>query len=77
MTNTHGGVLLLVKFQLWSETLLKVTLLHECFSRFSNCTNGTKLRKVPRISPTRFDAPFKPPKHISYEMKPEQREEEK
>ena len=31
--NTHGGVLLL---------LLKVTLLHGCFSRFLYCTNGTK-----------------------------------
>ena len=29
--NTHGGVLL----------LLKVALLHGCFSRFLNCTNGT------------------------------------
>ena len=29
--NTHGGVLL--------ATLLKVTLLHGCFSRFPNCTN--------------------------------------
>ena len=27
-------------------TLLKVTLLHGCFSRFSNCTNGTKSRKT-------------------------------
>ena len=35
--NTHEGVLLLV---------LKVTLLHGCFSRFLNCTNGTKLRKA-------------------------------
>ena len=35
---THGGVLLLVK-------LLKVTLLHGCFSRFLNCTNGTKSRR--------------------------------
>ena len=26
--------------------LLKVTLLHEFFSRFSNCTNGTKSRKA-------------------------------
>ena len=24
------------------STLLKLTLLHECFSRFLNCTNGTK-----------------------------------
>ena len=28
------------------ETLLKLTLLHECFSRFLNCTNGTKTRKA-------------------------------
>ena len=32
---------------MWSDaTLLKVTLLHGCFSRFLNCTNGTKLRKT-------------------------------
>ena len=36
--NTHGGVLLLVK--------LKVTLICGCFSRFLNCTNGTKSRNV-------------------------------
>ena len=29
----------------WPATVLKVTLLHGCFSRFLNCTNGTKLRK--------------------------------
>ena len=40
--NTHGGVLLLV-------TLLKVTLLHECFSRFLNSTSGTKSRNASRI----------------------------
>ena len=28
------------------QTLLKVTLLHECFSRFVNCTNGTKSRNA-------------------------------
>ena len=27
-------------------TLLKVTLLHGCFSYFLNCTNGTKSRKA-------------------------------
>ena len=27
-------------------SLPKVTLLHGCFSRFLNCTNGTKLRKT-------------------------------
>ena len=35
--NPHGGV---------PATLLKVTLIHGCFSRFLNCTNGTKLRKT-------------------------------
>ena len=40
--NTHGGVLLLVK----PATLLKVTLLHGCFLRFLNCTNGTKSRNA-------------------------------
>ena len=40
--NSHGGVLLLVK----PTTLLKVTLLHGCFSRFLNCANATKSRKV-------------------------------
>ena len=28
----------------------KVTLLHGCFSRFLNCTNGTKSRKAPHIA---------------------------
>ena len=32
--NTHGAVL---------------TLLHECFSRFLNCKNGTKSRKISHI----------------------------
>ena len=39
MKNTHGGVLHLVK----------VTLLHGCFLRFLNCTNGTKSRKTSHI----------------------------
>ena len=39
MENAHGGVLLLEP-----ATLLKVALLHECFSRFSNCTNDTNSR---------------------------------
>ena len=42
--STHGGVLLLVKLQ--SATLIKVTLLHGCFSRFLNCANGTKSRNA-------------------------------
>ena len=36
MKNTHGGVLLLVKLQ-------AKALLYECFPRFLNCINGTKL----------------------------------
>ena len=31
-------------------TLLKVTLLHGCSSRFLNCTNGTKSRNTPNIN---------------------------
>ena len=34
--NTHGGELLVPK----------VTLRHGCFSRFSNCKNGTKSHKT-------------------------------
>ena len=37
--NTQGGVLLLVN-------LLKVILLHGCFSRFLICANGTEPRKA-------------------------------
>ena len=49
--NTHGGVVLSVKLQalLQVSTLLRVTLLHWCFSRFLNCTNGTKSRKASQI----------------------------
>ena len=42
--NIHGGVLLVV-----ACTLLKVTLLHGCFSRFLNCTNGAKSRKTSHV----------------------------
>ena len=42
MKNTHWGVLLSVK----PATLLKITLLHGCFSRYLNFTNGTKLLKT-------------------------------
>ena len=38
--STHGGVLF----------LLKVTLLHGCFSRFLNCTNGTKSHNTSHIN---------------------------
>ena len=39
--NNQRGVIFLVKLQ-GPATKLKVTLLHGCFSRFLNCTNGTK-----------------------------------
>ena len=35
--------------ELKPATLLKVTLLHGCFSRFINRTNGTKSRKASHI----------------------------
>ena len=45
--NTHGGgVLLLEKLQASSYHLTKTTLIHGCFSRFLDCTNGTKLRNA-------------------------------
>ena len=47
--NTHGGVLLLVRLQVKPATLLKVTLVHGCFSRFLNCTSGIKPRKASQI----------------------------
>ena len=40
MKNIHGGLLLS------PAILLKVTLLHGCFSRFSICLNGTKSRNA-------------------------------
>ena len=68
MKNTHGRVILLLKFwlnfippknpenqrfsgvfmvyKMEHAALLKVTLVHGCFSRFLNCTNGTKSRKA-------------------------------
>ena len=41
--NTHRGVLLLVKLQ--AEVLVDIG----CFSRFLNCTNGTKWLKASQI----------------------------
>ena len=35
--------------RLQPATLLKLTLLHGCFSRFLNCTNGTKSRNASNI----------------------------
>ena len=44
LKNADGGVLILVP-----ATLLKLTLLCGCFSRFLNCTNDTKLRNASQI----------------------------
>ena len=44
--NNHGGVLLLLKLQAAVCDLLKALLLHGCFSRFLDCTNGTKSRNA-------------------------------
>ena len=46
MKNAHGKVLLLVKL---GCNLVKVALLHGCFSSFLNCTNGTKSCKAPHL----------------------------
>ena len=48
--NTHGRVLLLVNLRPRTVTLLKVSLLHGCFSRSLNCTNGAKSHKPSQIS---------------------------
>ena len=50
MNNTHGEALLLVKLQaLKVIRKLKVTVLHGCFSRFLNCTNGNKSRNASHL----------------------------
>ena len=50
----YGGVLLLVNLHTSAcNFILKVTLLHGCFSRFLNYTNGTKLRKASHFKATR------------------------
>ena len=38
-------------------TLLKVTLLHGCFSRFLNCTNGTKSRNASHVFKYKYCQP--------------------
>ena len=48
--NTHGRVFLLVKLQAFKSWRLKETHFHGCFSRFFNCTNGSKSRKASHIS---------------------------
>ena len=45
--NTYGGVLLLVKLQALASK--KVTLLHRCFSRVLDFTNGAKSRKASHL----------------------------
>ena len=45
----EGEVLLLVKLQTESATLLKITILRRCLSRFLNCTNDTKSRKASSV----------------------------
>ena len=44
--NTHGELLHLIKLQAkpYNSTENNTTLLHGCFIRFLNCTNGTKSR---------------------------------
>ena len=37
-------------------TLLKVRLFHGCFSRFLNCTNGTKSRKASQFQALSVDS---------------------
>ena len=47
--NIHGGVLLLVKLQAEGCNFTKSNTHPWVFSRFLNCTNGTKLRKTSHI----------------------------
>ena len=62
--NTHEGLLLLAKLQT-PAILLKVTLLDGCFSRFLNCTNGSKSCKAFIFSSNYFVRfnDFDPPFH--------------
>ena len=41
----------------YPATLLKVTLLHGCFSRFLNCTNGTKSRNASHVFKYKYCQP--------------------
>ena len=62
LKNIHEEVLILISLP---ATLLKLTLLHGCFSRFLNWTNGTKSRNAPqmilifRFSDSHFPTIFK------------------
>ena len=46
------------KFKMKSAASLNVTLLHGCFSRFLNCTNGTKFRKASHTNTFLLLPPF-------------------
>ena len=45
MTTICDALVQFVQFKT-RDVALKVTLLHGCFSRFLNCTNGTKYRNA-------------------------------
>ena len=48
-------------------TLLKLTLLQGCFSRFLNCTNGTKSGNTSQISDIQvYSEPYEIPKMESF-----------
>ena len=47
--NTHGGVLLLAKLHALACSFTKLALLHGCFPRFLNYTNGTESRKASHL----------------------------
>ena len=47
--NTHGGVLILVKLEALACSFTEINTPHGCFSRFLNCTNGTKSCKTSHI----------------------------
>ena len=47
--NTHGGVLILLKLQAAACNFTKINTPHGCFSRFLNCTNGTKSHNAQHI----------------------------
>ena len=61
--NIHEGVLLLKPV-----TLLKVTLLHGCFSRFQNCTNCTKSSKASHMFSVTLSHAFNKWKSFNHEI---------
>ena len=46
LKNTHGGVLILVQLQAEACNFTKINTPPRVFSRFLNCTNGTKSRNA-------------------------------